>query len=276
MNEDTAMPDKLELVEPGPMMIIPPTPEAEIANATKIATVLNDIIDSKKLFSYISGKKHVAVEGWTTLAALRGCTPRERSNELDPDRKGVYVATVELVNAQGRVIGVASAECGDPDEKDRKGIPVWASRPSYARRSMANTRATSKVCRQVFSWIMVLAGYAATPAEEMTKEEGKPATKPQNVPQEPQNAQEGGSDTSSMGNLHPEWDGELRFKTGKNKGKAWKEMDQEFLDWALTAKGSMPEMAAKEMARRAILEGEAVHVVDAEVVDDDALEERFK
>jgi hypothetical protein len=33
---------------------------------------------------------------------------------------------------------------------------------------MAQTRATGKACRLAFSWIMSLAGYEVTPAEEMT------------------------------------------------------------------------------------------------------------
>ena len=56
--------------------------------------------------------------------------------------------------------GGASALCG-MDE------PKWASKPDYARRSMAVTRATGKAYRLGFSWIMELAGYASTPAEEM-------------------------------------------------------------------------------------------------------------
>ena len=43
---------------------------------------------------------------------------------------------------------------------------TWAKRPDYARRSMAATRAVSKACRLAFSWVMVMAGYDATPREE--------------------------------------------------------------------------------------------------------------
>lgn len=68
----------------------------------------------------------------------------------------------------GACISRASAECGSDDEKDRYGKAIWANRPKYARRSMAQTRATGKACRLAFSWIMSLAGYEVTPAEEMT------------------------------------------------------------------------------------------------------------
>lgn len=53
---------------------------------------------------------------------------------------------------------------------------------------MAQTRATSKACRLAFSWIMQLAGYAVTPAEEMTFAiDSQPDQKPQQTkPQSPE------------------------------------------------------------------------------------------
>ena len=106
----------------------------------------------------IQGKKFVGVEGWTTLAVMLGCVAREVSTTV---HDGIYVAVVELVRMNdGACVGRASAECGE--EKP------WNTRPKYARRSMAQTRATGKACRLAFSWIMLLAGYEVTPAEEMT------------------------------------------------------------------------------------------------------------
>ena len=133
--------------------------------AASLATPLKALIDSRSLSSTISGRSYVRCEGWTAMAAMLGITPHEVSvTEAD----GVYTAIVELRRIQdGAVIGRASAECGAPDELDRHGKVLWATRPRYARRSMALTRATSKACRLAFSWIIVLAGYEATPAEEM-------------------------------------------------------------------------------------------------------------
>jgi len=131
-----------------------------ILDATVLANALSGIIEKQKLYSVIKGgKKYVRCEGWTTLAALKGCIPREVGVELRSD--GAFVATVELVRMDdGMILSRASAECG-LDEK------TWADRNSYARRSMAITRATSKVCRIGFSWVMTLAGYEATPEEEI-------------------------------------------------------------------------------------------------------------
>lgn len=129
-----------------------------IEAATAIATPLARLIDQRGLAKPISGRRYVAVEGWTTLAVMLGVTP----HEVDVvERDGVFTATIELrAMKDGRVLARASAECGASDE-------VWGKRPRFARRSMALTRATGKACRLAFSWIMVLAGYEGTPAEEM-------------------------------------------------------------------------------------------------------------
>jgi hypothetical protein len=43
--------------------------------------------------------------------------------------------------------------------------------PLFQLRSMAQTRACAKALRNVFAWVVVLAGYKPTPAEEMTGHE---------------------------------------------------------------------------------------------------------
>jgi hypothetical protein len=133
------------------------SPAALVSGAAEMAHELAAVIDKQKLFTIIQGKKFVGVEGWTTLAVMLGCVAREVSST---ENDGVYVAVVELVRmSDGACISRASAECGE--EKP------WNTRAKYARRSMAQTRATGKACRLAFSWIMSLAGYEVTPAEEM-------------------------------------------------------------------------------------------------------------
>jgi hypothetical protein len=144
---------------------IGPNPDDVVERATGVANALAKIIKAKSLYRTISGRSFVVCEGWTTLAAMNGVTPHEVSVE---ERDGIFTATVELRrSSDGQPVGRASAECGAPDELDRNGKPLWSARPRYARRSMALTRATSKACRLTFSWIMALAGYEVTPAEEV-------------------------------------------------------------------------------------------------------------
>jgi hypothetical protein len=130
-----------------------------VQSASDLATTLADIINQRALYKTIQGRDYVLCEGWTTLATLCGLMPREVACE---NLEGVYVAVVSLVRiSDGVELTRASAECGgDGDE-------TWQKRPAYARRSMAITRATSKACRIALSWIMHLAGYQVTPAEEM-------------------------------------------------------------------------------------------------------------
>lgn len=146
-----------ERIQSGPPMSAA-TAGAVVKEASGIATQLAEIVSKRGLAKSIQGRAYVQCEGWTTLAAMLGATPHcveIRENE------GVFQAHVEIRRmSDGAVLSQAWAECGADDE-------VWGKRQRYARISMAQTRATSKACRLAYSWIMVLAGYEATPAEEM-------------------------------------------------------------------------------------------------------------
>ena len=134
------------------------SPKDVIARASDMAVVLADIIEKKKLYTPINGKKYVRVDGWSTLGAMLGVLPHEvRSIKIDNG----YEAYVELIRmTDGAVIGGSSAIC-TRDERN------WSNRDEYAIKSMATTRATGKAYRLAFSWIMNMAGYESTPAEEM-------------------------------------------------------------------------------------------------------------
>jgi len=135
------------------------SPTAMLAFATEAANVLRDVIDKQKLYTLIQGKPHVRVEGWTTMGSFIGVLPHEKWVKELPD--GSYEAMVELVReSDGRVLGAASALCSVEERR-------WKTADKNARRSMAITRATGKAFRLSFSWIMSLAGYEPTPAEEM-------------------------------------------------------------------------------------------------------------
>lgn len=162
----TAASDSVQLVVPESVelgLVRGSTSKDVVARATETANVLAEVIQSRKLFATISNKRYVRCEGWTTLAALMGFIPREASMTRRED--GSYEAVAELVRiTDGVVLSRASAECG-------VGEPTWKARADYARRSMAATRATSKVCRLAFSWVMGLAGFEVTPFEEIPEEE---------------------------------------------------------------------------------------------------------
>jgi len=154
----------VEIVQLGSLAL---APADVVARATEVATTLAEIVRKQKLYTKIAGKAYVRVEGWTTLGAILGVVPRELSVKeiAGVTENGAaftgYEALVELVRtSDGAVIGRASAECSTDESR-------WSHNDRYARRSMSITRATSKAFRLSFSWIMALAGYEVTPAEEI-------------------------------------------------------------------------------------------------------------
>lgn len=75
-----------------------------------------------------------------------------------------YKATVMLKRAgDGQKVSQAEAFCSNLEESKYKN-------DEYAINSMAQTRATGKAFRIAFSWIMAMAGYEATPAEEIPRD----------------------------------------------------------------------------------------------------------
>ena len=134
------------------------TPEAVLEQATAQAKVLKDVIVKQGLSSNIQGREHVNVEGWTTLGSMLGVFPIVEWTRETADG---WEARVVAKTLDGREVGAAEAMCTRSER-------TWAKRDDYALRSMAQTRATSKALRLPLGFVMQLAGYSPTPAEEMT------------------------------------------------------------------------------------------------------------
>ncbi len=128
-----------------------------IGKATALAEALSKVLKDQKLTSNISGKEHVRVEGWTLLGTMLGVFPVV---EWTRPIAGGWEARVEARTLAGQVVGAAEAQC---DREER----TWKSRDDYALRSMAQTRAVSKALRGPLGFVVTLAGFEATPAEEM-------------------------------------------------------------------------------------------------------------
>lgn len=127
------------------------------------ATTLKRYIVEQKLYTKIKDKNYVNVEGWQFAGASTGVFPVVKSVERmdSPDEEIKYRAEVELRQvATDRTVGYGVAICSSKESK-RKGSD------EYVIASMAQTRATGKAYRNAFAWLMKMAGYEATPAEEM-------------------------------------------------------------------------------------------------------------
>ena len=131
-----------------------------IQRATDMSTILSDVIEKKKLFSTIQGKKFVRVEGWETLGALCKCHPQIISCIPIMDGQGYLAEAVVQRVGDNKILSRGLAMCTRKEKN-------WENRDDYALFSMAQTRAVGKAFRLGFSWIMSLAGYEPTPAEEM-------------------------------------------------------------------------------------------------------------
>ena len=127
--------------------------------ATNAAGLCRELV--VKTASQIQGKRYVQVEGWQAIANTFGCVASARDVERI---EGGFRATGQVIRlSDGKVLAEAEGFVGD-DEK------TWASRPVFARRAMAQTRAMSRACRAAFAFVVTLmdAGLETTQAEEMT------------------------------------------------------------------------------------------------------------
>jgi hypothetical protein len=140
-------------------------PDAIIEKACHMARILKKIVDKQGLIVNIKGKDFPKVEAWQTLATM--CLVNAVCEWTRPVEGG-WEARVCVYNRNGQIIAAAEAQCTTKELGKNK----WED---YAIRSMSATRAASKAYRSNLGHIMVLAGYQATPAEEITPEmfEGK-------------------------------------------------------------------------------------------------------
>lgn len=136
---------------------------AKLGNASWMATELKKIIEANGLAIDCGGKKkHLELEAWTTVARIQNEQPHSKYVRSFDDRKGFEVieAHAWVTDASGTIVSEADSFVSTEEKR-------WANAPFYARASMAQTRAMGKALKLRHSWIMVMAGYSPTPADEM-------------------------------------------------------------------------------------------------------------
>ena len=159
----------LEVHQPAPVNLFRTDDPAEvIRRATETATALSEVLRSQKLLVTIGKRDHVKIEGWTLLGSMLGVFPVEDGEAEPIEVNGVagFKATVKAVTRDGAEVGRATAYC-------MRDEPNWKGRDTFALASMAQTRAASKALRMVLGFVVSLAGFDPTPAEEMPRD--KPA-----------------------------------------------------------------------------------------------------
>ena len=147
--------------------------------AVNVANTLAPLVRSQGLVEKGLNKsnpdeEYVRVEGWEVLGTFLGIVPvttiiREVTNSKG--RAVGYVARATLyqnpIIENDEIVGgtvIARAEA----QADKSGF----QRDLFAIASMAQTRALGKAYRMGLSWIMKMAGFEGTPAEEMPKFRG--------------------------------------------------------------------------------------------------------
>jgi len=211
--------------------------------ATDVAGLCRDIV--LKTSQPIQGRKYVRVEGWQSIAAAHGCIASIDS--VNETEEGV-IAIASLLDSAGKVRGKAEGYVG----KDEK---LWAARPKYAQRAMAQTRAISRVCRSAFAHVVVLmdAGLETTPAEEIPVEDEKPHTPaPKPAPRVVTPVQ----DFVQVSASGEGWRNHV-VHFGKNKGRLLGELDEGSLQWYQTKWQPTPwqgQMKQTDLELRAALD----------------------
>ena len=163
---DNSLPDYAILNPELPMRV-------KIGVAGEVASCLKDVIEQQNLIvKGLGGNKnseYVTIEGWEVLGTMLGITP-------------VTYVTEEIKNKQDRTVGYKSVAClyrnatiSDGDiisgeliaraeaSADKSGFQK--DLPSIM--SMSQTRALGKCYRMALSWIVKMAGYEGTFAEDM-------------------------------------------------------------------------------------------------------------
>jgi hypothetical protein len=144
-------------------------PDQVLEEAARAAQALKQVIEAKPNKLIFNKKTYLQFEDWQTLGRFYGVTAVSRSTKYVEYGEGEYAvrgfeATAEaLLVGNNQVISCAEAMCLDDEQN-------WSRKPLFQLKSMAQTRACAKVLRNVLAWVVVLAGYAPTPAEEMDGE----------------------------------------------------------------------------------------------------------
>ncbi len=146
-------------------------PAEVLAAATATAEALTAILEERHLYAVMgtdkdgNERRHVQIEGWALLGSMTGVFASTvwTKEILDPKTGKVlgWEARAEAATLAGQTVGAAEAECRWAEQN-------WSDRDSFAIKSMAQTRAQSKSLAMPLRFIVVLAGFAGTPAEEMT------------------------------------------------------------------------------------------------------------
>jgi hypothetical protein len=163
-------------------------PEIAMKEAELVAAAFRLRAEKLQLYKQIGTSKHLLIEGWQMLASMYRITASITSTRyVEFGEVNGWEATAEAIHIPtGQVVSRADAIClSDEDnwgprpkydwkEVDGKRVKTQIGTvptPTQQLRSMCQTRACSKVYSNLLKFVARMAGFAGTPAEEMTGNE---------------------------------------------------------------------------------------------------------
>lgn len=153
--------------EPPREMAVMREPAVVLEEARRAARALNDVIASKRKPVLFNGEQYLEYEDLQTLGRFYGLMAKTSDAEpVDVDGVKGARAKAQVVEIKtGTTVGSAEAYC-------LRDEPNWSRKPWFQLASMAQTRAGAKALRNLLSWVVVMAGYKPTPAEEVVPDSG--------------------------------------------------------------------------------------------------------
>ncbi len=152
-------------------LMITREPAEILAEAQKAAEALKQIISHKTKPILFNGEQYLEFEDWQTLGEFYGITAKGVDTRFVEfgSVKGFEARAVAVRVSDGQELSGAEAMCLN-DERN------WTHKPLYQLKSMAQTRACAKALRNLLAWVVVLAGFKPTPAEEIVGVEQTPSS----------------------------------------------------------------------------------------------------
>jgi hypothetical protein len=152
-------------------------PDEFLEEATAQAKVLKNFLVKTNSVVKIGPSEHVKVGGWQFLAQLAGLSVGTSAEPVTLDDGDTGWKARAILYRGGQQLGEADALCLRSERN-------WKSRDTYAICSMAQTRAISKAIKGVLGFVVVMAGYSDTPAEEMPRPERARSSQKKDLPGE--------------------------------------------------------------------------------------------
>lgn len=148
-------------IMPSQPLAIQRNPQEVLNEAREAAKVLIEMVKAKPKPFMLHGDIYLQFEDWQTVGRFYGATVKVTETKfVEMGTAKGFEARAVVLDKNGLEVSGAEAMCLD-DEKN------WKAKPLFQLKSMAQTRASAKALRNVFAWVVVLAGYKPTPAEEM-------------------------------------------------------------------------------------------------------------